>query len=89
MNSKRTVQADVVQGDLGVVIDVSQDEIAVKLSDFKGEFIFADEAITALGFEVQDLILPAREMNEISASATFDDVVTVATFDGVISLSAS
>tara|TARA_B100000459_G_C8390232_1_gene120227 strand:+ start:260 stop:490 length:231 start_codon:yes stop_codon:yes gene_type:complete len=75
LNSKRSIQADVVQGDLGVVIDVSQDEIAVKLSDFKGEFIFADEAITALGFEVQDLILPAREMNEISASATFDDVV--------------
>ena len=85
MNSKRTVQADVVQGDLGLVIDVSQDEIAVKLSDFKGEVIFADEAITALGFEVQDLILSAREMNEISASATFDDVITLTTFDGVIS----
>ena len=76
MNSESSVQSDVVEGDLGVIIDISQDEIAVKFSYFKGEFIFADEAITALGFEVQDLILSAREMNEISASATFDDVVT-------------
>jgi len=85
LNNLHSVQADVVQGDFGVVIDVSQDEIAVKLSDFKGEFIFAYQAITALGFEVQDLILPVRKMNEISSSATFDDVVTLATFDRVIS----
>ena len=84
MNSKRSVQADVVQGDLGLAIEVSQDEIAVKFSGFKGELLVANEAITALGLEVQDLIVSAREVNEISALSTFDDVVTLATFDGVI-----
>ena len=84
MNSKRSVQADVVEGDLGVAFEVTQDEIAVKFSGFKGELLVANEAITALGLEVQDLIVPARKMNEISTSSTFNDVVTLAAFDGVI-----
>ena len=73
---------------MGVIIDISQDEIAVKFSGFKGQFIPVNQAITALGFEVQNLILPERKMNEISTSSRFDDVVTLTAFDGVISRAA-
>ena len=85
LNSQHSVQTDVAESDLGVVVDVSQDEMSVEFSCFKGEFIFANQSITPLWLEVQDLILPARKMNAISAAPTFDGVVTLAAFDGVIS----
>ena len=59
LNSKQSVQIDIAQGDLGVVVDVSQDEISIKFSCCKGEFVFTNESIAPLGLEVQDLILPA------------------------------
>ena len=40
LNSKYSLQTDVVESDLGVVIDIDQDEIAVTFSRFKGEFVF-------------------------------------------------
>ena len=84
LSSERSDQADVVESDFGVVVDVVQDEISVKFSCFKGEFVFTDQSITLLGLEVQDLIISARKLNEIRASPTFDGVVTLATFYGVI-----
>ena len=42
LNSKQSVQIDIAQGDLRVVVDVSQDEISIKFSCFKGEFVFTN-----------------------------------------------
>ena len=59
LNSQHSVQIGVVDSDLGVVIDVSEDEMSVEFSCFEGEFIFANESITPLGLEVKNLILSA------------------------------
>ena len=59
MNCKHSFQADVAESDLGIVIAVGEDEISVKFGCFKGEFIFANQSITPLWLEVQDLILSA------------------------------
>ena len=42
LSSERSDQADVVKSDLGVVLDVTQDEISVAFGCFKGEFVFTD-----------------------------------------------
>jgi len=89
MNSKSGVKSDVVESDLGVVVEISQNEIAAKFSGFEGEFFPVNQAITALGLEVKNLILPERKMNEISTSSSFDGVVTLTSFNGVISRAAS
>ena len=52
MNSKSGAKSDVVESDLGAVIEISQDQIAAKFSGFEGEFFPVNQAITALGFEV-------------------------------------
>ena len=57
LKSKHSLQVNVVERDLRVVIDVGQDEITVKFSYFKREFIFAHQSITVLGFEIQNPIL--------------------------------
>ena len=85
LSSERSDQADVVKSDLGVVLDVTQDEISIAFGCFKGEEVFGNEAITLLGLEVQDFIISPRKLNAIRASSTFDGVVTLATVDGVIS----
>ena len=85
MNSQHSVQTDVAESDMGVVVDVSQDEMSVKFSCCKGEFIVANQSITPPWLEIKDLILSARKMDEISAASSFDGVVTLSTFDGVIS----
>lgn len=59
MNCKHSFQADVAESDLGVVITVGEDEMSVEFGCFKGEFIFANQSITPLWLEVQDLILSA------------------------------
>ena len=59
MSYKHSFQADVAESDLGVVIDVSQDEMSIEFSCCKGEFVFAIQSITPLGLEIKDLILPA------------------------------
>ena len=60
LDSQHSLQIDVVKSDLDVVIAVSEDEISVEFGCFKGEFIFANESVTPLRLEVQDLIVPAR-----------------------------